>query len=255
MGKKVVNRKQQRNMHDMEVLLNNNIIAQMEGPKRKKWSLHDLKKLQPLTDRQQDMFNSFQNDQHIFAYGSAGTGKTLLSLYLAMCDILNKDQPQTKLIIVRSAVQGRDSGFLPGDQDEKVAIFENPYRDMMQFLFGRPSSYDDMKAAGLITFMPTTSIRGLTWDDAYIVVDEFQNMNWMEFDSVMTRVGTNTKVMICGDIHHQCDLKKNEESASKKSINIFKQLNSFDCIQFTKDDIVRSDFVKQWIIAREGLGY
>lgn len=255
MGKRAPNRKQQKQLNDMQYLLDNNVLAQLEGPKRKKWSLLDLQKVQPLNDKQQDMFECFFQGSHVCAYGSAGTGKTYLALYLGMRDVLDKDQPQTRMIIVRSAVQGRDSGFLPGTIEEKMAIFELPYKDIMASLFKRPSTYDDMKDAHLLTFMPTTAIRGLTWDDAVIVIDEFQNMTWAEFDSVLTRVGTNSRLIICGDIHHQCDLKKHEETGAHKAIKVIKNMPSFATVEFTKDDIVRSAFVKEWIVTREKFGY
>lgn len=253
MGRKAANRKQK--IQDMEVLLNNNILAQIEGPKRKKWSLHDLQNVQPITEKQREMVECFFQGSNICAYGSAGSGKTYLALYLAMRDVLDRDQPQTRLIIVRSAVQGRESGFLPGTLEEKMLPFELPYKDIMASLFKRASTYDDMKEAHLLTFMPTTALRGLTWDDAFIVIDEFQNMTWSEFDSVMTRVGTNSRVIVCGDVSHQCDLKKHEESGATKALKVFKNMPAFACVEFTKDDIVRSDFVKQWIITREKFGY
>lgn len=254
MGRKLANRKYQKNIQDMEVLLNNNIMAQVEGPKRKKWSLHDLQPIQPMTDRQHDMFEAFYSGTHVCAYGSAGVGKTYLALYLAMKDVLDKMRDQKRLIIVRTTVQGRQQGYLPGTQEEKEAPFELPYKDIMHDLFGRASTYDDMKEAHLIEFKSTTALRGLTWDDAIIVVDEFQNMTWEELDSVVTRVGTNSRLIICGDVRHQCDLGRHEVSGAQNALKVMQDMPSFSCVQFTKDDIVRSDFVKQWITTREKLG-
>lgn len=254
MGRKATNRKHSQQIREMNDMLHHNVLAQIEGPKRKKWTLHDLKNISPMTDRQKDMFECFYSGQHVCAYGSAGVGKTYIGLYLAMKDILDKKHDQTRLIIVRTTVQGRDQGHLPGTKEEKEAPFELPYKDIMHDLFGRASTYDDMKEAGLITFMSTSNIRGLTWDDAIIVVDEFQNMTWSEFDSIVTRVGVNSRLIVCGDIHHQCDLKKHEESGGQKAVRVMKDMSSFSTVQFTKDDIVRSAFVKQWIETREKLG-
>lgn len=255
MGRKTApNRKHQSQIREMNEMLNHNVIAQFDGPKRKKWSLHDLKNIQPMTDRQRDTFEAFFSDSHICAHGSAGVGKTYIALYLAMRDILDKTRDQTRLIIVRTTVQGRNQGHLPGTQEEKEAPFELPYKDIMHDLFGRATTYDDMKEAKLIEFKSTTALRGLTWDDAIIVMDEFQNMTWEEIDSVITRVGTNTKLIVCGDVHHQCDLTRHEVSGAQNALKVMNEMSQFSCIQFTKDDIVRSEFVKQWITAREKLG-
>lgn len=254
MGRKATNRKHRQQISEMNDMLNHNVMAQLEGPKRKKWSIHDLRSIQPMNDRQRDMFEAFYSNAHVCAYGSAGVGKTYLALFLAMKDIVDKRCEQKRLIIVRSTVQGRDQGHLPGTKEEKEAPFELPYKDIMHDLFGRASTYDDMKEAGLITFMSTSAIRGLTWDDSIIVVDEFQNMTWSEFDSIITRVGTSSRVIVCGDIHHQCDLKKHEETGAQKAVKVMREMPAFSCIQFTKDDIVRSEFVKQWITTRDKLG-
>jgi len=254
MGRKAANRKHQQQIIEMSNMLHNNINAQMDGPKRKKWSSHDLKNIQPMTDRQRDMFECFFSGQHVCAYGSAGVGKTYIAMYLALREVLDKDQPQDHVIIVRTTVQGRDQGHMPGTKEEKEAMFELPYKDILWDLIGRASTYDDMKEVNLVRFMSTSAIRGLTWDNAIIVIDEFQNMTWSEFDSIVTRVGVNSKLIVCGDIHHQCDLKKHEESGAQKAMKVMQSMDKFGCIQFTKDDIVRSEFVKKWIEAREKLG-
>ena len=224
--------------------------AQQQGIKKKTWNLHNLKTITPLTPAQHDMFESWFNDFNICGHGSAGTGKTFVALYLALNEVLS--QRQQKIIIVRSAVPTREVGFLPGTLEEKVAQYELPYKDIMWELIGRKNTYQDMKDAGLVEFMTTSFIRGLTWDNAIIVVDEGENMTFHEIDSIMTRVGENTRVIFNGDIK-QTDLdgKRGNLSGMSTAIKVFKEMKKFDCIKFTADDIVRSDFVKSWISAAE----
>jgi len=224
--------------------------AMEENTKKKHWSVHDIKKIQPLNDAQADMFHSWYNNQHVCAHGSAGTGKTFIALSLAINEVLNKRQQ--KIIIVRSAVPTREIGFLPGTLEEKTAQYELPYHDIMWELVGRASTYSDMKEAGLINFTTTSFIRGLTWDNAIVVVDEGENMNLHEIDSIMTRMGNNSRVLFTGDIR-QTDLdgKRNGVSGMADALRIFNNMREFDLIKFTKYDIVRSEFVKSWIIASE----
>jgi len=166
----------------LEDALRQNGSAQRNGPKRKTWSTHDLKTVKPLTPSQQDLFHAWYNYDHICAHGTAGTGKTYLAFYLALAEILNPKTPQDRIIVVRSVVPTRDIGFLPGDLAEKVSVYETPYKDICAELVGRRSTYDDMKESGLIQFMPTSFVRGLTWDDAIVIVEECQNMTFHEIN-------------------------------------------------------------------------
>lgn len=233
------------------ITVNNRAIT--EGPKKRKWSRHDLKSISPLTDNQRVMMRSFFEGSHICAHGSAGTGKSYLALYLALSEIFNPETDPVKLIIVRSVVPTRDVGFLPGTLDEKTAMYELPYSDILHDLLGRPSSYADMKEAGLIHFTTTSFIRGLTWDNAVVVVDECQNMTAHEINGIMTRVGKGTRVIFCGDLV-QSDLRdsKKEQTGMVKFLDIVQTLSDFEDISFTYYDIVRSDFVKRWIMSSEG---
>ena len=234
-----------------------NEAAKKEGPKRKKWTLHDLKNIQPKNESQRQMFESFigYDDLHVVANGFPGTGKTYLSLWLALGAVLSTETPQKEIIIVRSAVPSRDIGFLPGTDKEKMAPFEVAYKDIVHDLIGTSSSYDDMCEAKLITFMPTSFLRGLTWDNAIIVIDEVQNLSWQEIHTVMTRVGKNSRILVCGDVS-QNDLanKRNEESGIGSFLRVAEKMESFDIINFTKYDVIRSGFVKDWIITKEDLG-
>lgn len=234
------------------LLLKNDLDARSHGPHKKKWSKHDIRSIKPLTDNQHDMFRAYFQGSHICAHGSPGTGKTYLALFLALCDILDGNKPQNHLILVRSAVATRDVGFLPGTLEEKMALYEMPYRDIFADLFGRSTTYDDMKDQNLVRFMTTSFIRGLTWDNAIIVVDEGQNMTWHEINSVLTRVGINSRIIFTGDLA-QTDLTKSprDQSGMERFVRTVRNMAEFASIEFTKDDIVRSDFVRSWIIATE----
>ena len=236
-----------RQVFDMEL----NIHAMNEGPRKKHWSIHDLKAIQPLTPMQEDMFHAwYEDDLNVCAHGSAGTGKTFLALFLAMSDVLERNCQ--KVIIVRSAVPTREIGHLPGTAEEKMAVYEQPYRDILHELFGRASTYDDMKDAGLVEFMPTSFIRGLTWDNAIVLVDEGENMTFHEIDSVMTRLGENSRVIFTGDmIQTDLDKRKNDVSGMLDFMNVIKEMSCFEDIRFTVEDVVRGPFVKSWIRASE----
>lgn len=231
----------------------NNVVAMKEGPVKKQWSIHDLKTVKPITTPQKMMFESFFSGNHIIANGYAGTGKTFIAAYLALTNVLSKEQPQEKIIIVRSAVPSRDIGFLPGTAEEKMEPYELPYKEIFSELVRYNHSYDTMKDTGHVSFMPTSFVRGLTWDNAVIIVDEMQNMTDSEINSVMTRVGNNSKVIVCGD-NEQNDLtmKRNEQSGFQYFLKIADRMRMFDQITFGENDIVRSGFVKEWILARQG---
>lgn len=219
---------------------------------KKRFTLHDLKTIRPMSTGQEIMFNSYFSGKHIVASGSAGTGKTYAALYLALTDVLNSESKQDKIIIVRSAVATRDIGFLPGSILEKLMAYEEPYKDIMKDLLRKNTAYDDMKELDKLSFMSTSYVRGLTWDNAVIILDEVQSMTFHEINSVVTRLGKNSRLIICGDIG-QNDLvtKKSEQSGFNRMIEVTNRMDDFDTINFTRNDIVRSKFVKSWICACE----
>lgn len=231
-----------------EALLQNG-SAKRNGPKRKTWSVHDLKTIKPLTPSQQDLFHAWFNNDHICAIGTAGTGKTFLAFYLALSEVLNPQTPQNKIIVVRSVVPTRDVGFLPGDLAEKVSVYESPYKDICAELVGRDSTYDDMKESGIIKFMPTSFVRGLTWDNAIVIVDECQNMSFHEINSIVTRLGQNARIVFTGDTN-QTDLRP-IECGMERLIKTVNNIQTFATVEFNHHDIVRSEIVKSWIIAAE----
>lgn len=225
--------------------------AMTEGPKRKTWTKHDLRHTKPLTIAQEDMFHAFFDGQHICAHGSAGTGKSFVAVYLALNELFRSPDID-KIIIVRSAVPTRDMGFMPGTLEEKEAFYELPYADMFADMLGRNSTYQDMKSAGIVKFCTTSYVRGLTWDNAVIIVDEIQNMTMSEIDSVITRTGRDSKLILCGDDKYQQDLK-NGQSCVKDLLRVLSAMKSFSTICFRPEDIVRSELAKSWIKTREEL--
>ena len=191
---------------------------------------------------------AFESERNLVLHGVAGTGKTFISCYLAFDDMTKGIYKQ--LIILRSAVPTRDIGFLPGSEKEKASVYEEPYKDIAVELFQRGDAYDILKTKNIVHFMTTSYLRGITLKDAVIIVDECQNMSFHELDSIVTRVGTNCRVIFCGDFR-QADLQRN---GLKDFIKVLKAMDQFDLIDFEIKDIVRSDFVKDYITAKTDLG-
>jgi len=210
-----------------------------------------LNKFEPLTDNQKKFFDAYKIGSYFIAlHGVAGTGKTFCALYKAIEEVLNKNNYFKKIIVVRSAVQSRDMGHLPGDVAEKMEIYEQPYRQICETLFDRKDAWTRLEEQGYVKFISTSFIRGMSFDDAIIIVDEIQNMNFEEIDTVMTRVGYRSKIIWCGD-YRQTDLKKaNDKSGLMKFFDIAQHMESFERIEFTVDDIVRSSLVKDYIVAK-----
>lgn len=243
--------KKDRDLEFLSEMNYNNTEAKKEGPK-KRFTLHDLKTIRPMNETQREFFESYVMGANVIGNGSAGTGKSFISLYLALSDVLDEEKPQEKVIIVRSAVPSREIGHLPGDMKEKMAVYEEPYKDIVSSLLRKAKAYDDMKDAGKIEFMPTSFVRGLTWDNAVVVIDEAQSMTFHEVNSVITRIGDNSRLIICGDIA-QNDLitKKQDQSGFNRMLAIASKMSNFDIVSFTRNDIVRSKFVREWICATE----
>jgi len=213
--------------------------------------LDNLKTFEPLTNNQQKFFDAYKRGDYFTAlHGVDGTGKTFIAVYKALEEVLDKSNPFNKIILVRSAVQSREIGHLPGDVTEKMEIYQQPYRQICETLFGRSDAYQRLEEQGYIEFISTSFIRGMSFDDAIIIVDEMQNMNFEEIDTVMTRVGYRSKIIWCGD-YRQTDLRKsNDKSGILKFFDIAHHMGSFTRIEFTVDDIVRSSLVKDYILAK-----
>mgnify|MGYP000447863608 CR=1 FL=1 len=225
--------------------------------KRKKPINSDLlRDVQPLTPNQEKLFQSYDNNQNLVAYGCAGTGKTFVTLYKALLDVLDEKTPYEKIYIVRSLVSTREIGFLPGDHEDKSTLYQIPYKNMVKYMFELPSAadfemlYGNLKAQETISFWSTSFIRGTTFDRAIIIVDEFQNLNFHELDSIMTRVGENTKIMFCGDATQTDLIKQNERNGIVDFMRVLRLMSSIDIIEFGVEDIVRSGLVKEFILAK-----
>jgi phosphate starvation-inducible protein PhoH len=216
-----------------------------------KLRIDDLKTFQPLTQNQKSFYDAYKRGDYFVAlHGVAGTGKSFIAVYKALEEVLDKGNTFNKIVIVRSAVQSREIGHLPGDIDEKMEIYQQPYRQICETLFGRKDAYQRLNEQGHIEFVSTSFIRGMSFDDCIIIVDEMQNMSFEELDTVMTRVGYRSKIIFCGD-YRQTDLKKgNDKSGLFKFFDIAHHMGAFTRIEFTPDDIVRSSLVKDYILAK-----
>ena len=229
--------------------------------KRKKPINADMMRdIEPLTDNQKILFEAYAKDQNLVAYGVAGTGKTFITLYNAIKDVLDPSTPYEKVYIVRSLVATREIGFLPGDHDDKSSLYQIPYKHMVKYMFEMPSEadfnmlYGNLKGQDTIDFWSTSFIRGTTFDKTIVVVDEFQNLNYHELDSIMTRVGSQSKIMFCGDASQSDLIKTNERNGIIDFMQILRLMSSVDVIEFGVEDIVRSGLVKEYILAKLELG-
>ena len=225
--------------------------------KRKKPINTDMMRdIEPLTENQKKLFDSYKNGKNLVAYGAAGTGKTFITLYNALQEVLDPSTPYDKIYIVRSLVATREIGFLPGDHDDKSFLYQIPYKNMVKYMFEMPSDadfemlYGNLKGQDTIDFWSTSFIRGTTLDRAIIIVDEFQNLNYHELDSIITRIGTDTKIMFCGDATQTDLVKQNEKNGIHDFMRILRIMPSVDIIEFGVEDIVRSGLCKEYLLAK-----
>lgn len=224
--------------------------------RRKPLSGDYLLDIEPLTENQRRLFNSYEDGKHLVAYGCAGTGKTFITLYNALADVLDERSPYERIYLVRSLVATREIGFLPGDHDDKADIYQIPYKNMVKYMFQMPSDadfemlYGNLKGQETIKFWSTSFLRGTTLDNAIVIVDEFQNLTFHELDSIITRIGENSKIMFCGDATQSDLLKTNDRNGIIDFMKILRSMPSFDVIEFGVEDIVRSGLVKEYIIAK-----
>ena len=228
--------------------------------KQKDITYNQLTNIKPVTDSQKIVFDSWKKSQNQFLYGCAGTGKTFISLYLALQEVLRNETPYDKVIVVRSLIPTREIGFLPGDEEDKAALYQVPYSNMMQFMFEQPNEqafsmlYDRLKAQGSFYFLSTSFLRGLTFDNSIIIVDECQNLNFHELDTIVTRVGQDSKIFFCGDFGQSDLTKLNERNGLMNFLQILQEMQEFNCTEFDIGDIVRSGFVRNHLIQKTKLG-
>ena len=217
--------------------------------------------VKPLTDNQKTAFAQYNEGKNLLLHGAAGTGKTFITMYLALQEVLDESTPYDKIYIVRSLVPTREIGFLPGDHEDKSALYQIPYKNMVRYMFSMPDDnsfemlYDNLRAQETISFWSTSFIRGVTLDNAIVIVDEFSNLNFHELDSMITRIGEDSKIMFCGDITQTDLTRENDRSGISDFIKILQEMKEFACIEFDINDIVRSGLVKSYLISKYNLGF
>lgn len=249
-------RSSSRRIAELEQMLQLNAQAAHQGPKKKTWYKTDMKIIKPMTENQAIAFDHWMAsaDDHLALLGSAGTGKSFLAIAMGILDVIDPDMPQKKLLIVRSLAQTRSIGALPGTLEEKAAPCFSVYKTIFSQLFGKPDTMENMIEAGIVEVVDTSHLRGDTWNDSVVFVDEITSMNDHEVNTVMTRIGKNSRVIIGGD-QKQSDLEITTNKADKhnyqKFLTTIERMDSINVVKFTHDDIVRSGFVKEWIIASE----
>ena len=214
----------------------------------------NLKHVNPLTENQRLAFEAFDDGKHLMLHGMAGTGKTFLALSKTIDALMSNKGVQNKIYIVRSVVPTRDMGFLPGNQKEKMKVYEAPYYAICTELFDRSDAYEILKQKNAIEFISTSFIRGITMNNCYVIVDEVNNMTFHELDSVITRIGKGCRVLFCGDFRQSDLTKEQERNGLKDFMKVIGKLNDFVHVDFLEQDIVRSKLVKEYIIARQKLG-
>jgi len=228
--------------------------------KNKEINHNNLVTTKPLTDNQKIVFDTWKKGKNQFLFGAAGTGKTFVSLYLALKDVLDLKTKFEKVVLVRSLIPTRDIGFLPGDEEDKAALYQVPYQNMVQFMFEMPNEqqfntlYDRLKGQGTLFFLSTSFLRGLTFDNSIIIVDECQNLNFHELDTIITRVGQDSKIIFCGDFDQTDLIKQGEKNGLHDFLRILNEMEEFNCLEFTLGDIVRSGFVRSYLINKIKLG-
>ena len=231
-------------------------MSNRQMKRKKPINLDIMKTIEPLTDNQETLFKQYKLEQNIVAYGAAGTGKTFITLYNALRDVLDEKTPYEKIYLVRSLVATREIGFLPGDHEDKSSLYQIPYKNMVKYMFEMPDDsafemlYGNLKTQGTISFWSTSFIRGTTLDNAIIIVDEFQNLNFHELDSIITRVGENSKIMFCGDATQSDLIKTNERNGIVDFMRILRVMPSMSMVEFGVEDIVRSGLCKEYLVAK-----
>ena len=235
-------------------------ITTRQAKRKKPLGLEYLIDIDPLTENQKKFFDSYAEGKHLVAYGCAGTGKTFITLYNALCEVLDEKTLYERIYLVRSLVATREIGFLPGTHEDKADIYQIPYKNMVKYMFQMPSDadfemlYGNLKSQETIKFWSTSFIRGTTLDNAIIIVDEFANLNFHELDSIITRVGENSKIMFCGDATQSDLVKTNERNGIVDFMTVLRKMPSFDIIEFGIDDVIRSGLVKEYLIVKHELG-
>lgn len=218
----------------------------------KTFSQHDMKAIKPLTRNQELVFDLYADGYNLILNGFAGCGKTMVAIYLALNEILDPESPYEKLMIVRSCSPTKNTGFLKGSLEEKEAVYEIPYSPIFDKIFKKKNQYKFMKEAGIVEFESTSYMRGVTLDNTIVVFDEVSSATYHEISTIITRLGNNSKVVLCGDsLQNDLIYERNLQSGYEKFIKISNMMPDFRSVNFTVDDCVRSDFVKSFLIAEQ----
>ena len=232
----------------------------MASKKNKEINHQQLVTIKPIGENQKTVFDTWKKGKNQFLFGSAGTGKTFISVYNALQDVFDLKKPYDRVVLVRSLIPTREIGFLPGDEEDKAALYQVPYQNMVRFMFEMNneaqfnSLYDRLKGQGSLFFLSTSFLRGLTFDNSIIIVDECQNLNFHELDTIITRVGQDSKIVFCGDFNQTDLVQQNEKNALHDFLRILEEMDEFNCTEFTLGDIVRSGFVRSYLINKIKLG-
>jgi len=238
-----------------------NGMSAKQKKRRKPINSDMLVNIEPLTPAQEKVFEHWNNDKNLFMYGAAGTGKTFVALYLALKEVLKDDSPFDKVYLVRSLVATREIGFLPGDHEDKSSLYQIPYKNMVKYMFEMPDDnsfemlYGNLKAQETVSFWSTSFLRGTTLDRAIVIVDECQNLNFHELDSIITRVGEDTKIIFCGDVQQSDLVKANEKNGVLDFMSILRIMDEFGMVEFGVEDIVRSGLIRSYLVSKISLGF
>ena len=223
-------------------------------------NLDHLKVIEPLSDNQKTVFESYKEGKNLVLHGATGTGKTFISLYLALQQVLDVSSPYEKIYMVRSLVPTREIGFLPGDHEDKSNLYQIPYKNMVKYMFEMPDEasfemlYDNLRTQATISFWSTSFIRGTTFDRCIIIVDEFSNLNFHELDSIVTRVGQDCKIIFSGDYSQSDLIKSGERQGVLDFMKVLQTMPSFETVEFGIEDIVRSGLVREYLVSKIQLG-
>jgi predicted ribonuclease YlaK len=235
-------------------------LSAKQMQRKKPFNVDMMVDIEPLTENQTKVFDAYKEDKNLFVYGAAGTGKTFITMYLALKEVLNPLTPYNRVVVVRSLVATREIGFLPGDHEDKSSLYQIPYKNMVKYMFELPTDSDfemlwgNLKTQESVKFWSTSFIRGTTLDDCIIIVDECQNLNFHELDSIITRVGENCKIHFCGDASQSDLIKTNERNGILDFMKIIQAMPEFESVEFGVEDIVRSGLVKSYILNKINLG-
>ena len=219
-----------------------------------KLRLDNLSHVEPLTLRQGEAFKEWNAGNNLILNGSAGTGKTFLSIYLAFKEVLDPKSYYDKVVIIRSVVPTRQMGYLPGTLQEKTEVYTKPYVRICEEIFDDPMAWQRLQSHRAIEFESTSFLRGTTFENAIVIMDEMQNMDGRELNTIITRVGYDCRLIACGDYYQTDLLERQGKGDILTFLNVLRRLENFSVVEFGHDDIVRSDLVRDYIIMKETMG-